>query len=536
MAQFIDLYGLIEVILRGLTLVFEAVTVGGIIFLCFCALPEAMDRAVLIRCRKLLRISAMALAVAALGSIAVTTVVLHVTTDGFRWTDVTQTSFCRAELLLVIAAVWIAGAAKIIERHWLVLPALAIITGATLTSHAFARIDNRSLLLFCTGMHHLATAAWIGGLPWLLITLQRSNEQSVWVTTQRFSQLAMTSVVVLVIAGIILGQQYVGSAEGIYGTSYGVMLVAKVVLLALLLVLGATNFRFLRRKAAARPILKTIVKRTVEAETAIGIVVILIASSMTSQPPAVDLTDGRASLSQIIDRFTPHRPRLQTPSVTALAPATPLNADEAKRFGRPLSYALSAQPVYNGAADIAWSEYNHNWAGICLLTVGLLALIAQMRHIRWARHWPLVFLVLAVFIVIRADPENWPLGPRGFWESFQVPDVMQHRLAAALVIAFAIFEWRVRTRRSTQSWHALVFPAICMVGGTLLFIHSHSLGNVKEELLAEVSHTGIAIFAIIAAVTRWLQLRLPQQPPVLGSIWAACFVLIGVLLTFYREA
>jgi putative copper resistance protein D len=159
-----------------------------------------------------------------------------------------------------------------------------------------------------------------------------------------------------------------------------------------------------------------------------------------------------------------------------------------------------------------------------------------MPHGRWARHWPLLFLALAVFILIRADPENWPLGPRGFWESFQVPDVIQHRLAAALVVAFGIFEWRVMTGRSRQSWHALIFPAICMIGGALLFTHTHSLGNVKEELLAEGSHSLIAIFAIVAAGARWLQLRLPQRLPLLGSIWASCFVLIGVVLTFYREA
>ncbi len=538
MAQILDLYGFIAVILLGLTLAFEAFTVGGVVFLWLVDSLEPAEPAVTFRCRKFLRISALTLGTAAVCAIALTTVVLRATTDGFRWIDTASTSFSRAELLIAAGGVWIAICSKTISARWLLPPAAAVIIGTTLTSHAFARIENRSLLLLCTGLHLLATAAWIGGLPWLLIALRRGTEQFALCAARRFSRLSMVSVAVLVGAGIVLGREYVGDLGAIYGTSYGVMLAAKVVLLIVLLGLGATNFRLLRREGNSQSAVRSIVRRTVEVEAAIGAAVILVASSMASQAPAVDLPGGRVSLSESADRFSPHWPlRLQTPSAAALSPATPLSVEESKRFGQPLSYTPGAQAAsHNSPADIAWSEYNHNWAGLCVLAAGVLALIAQMRHGHWARHWPLAFLGLAVFILIRADPENWPLGPRGFWESFQVPDVMQHRLAAALVAAFAIFEWRVTTGRSRQSWHALIFPAICMIGGALLFAHTHPLGNIREELLAEESHTGIAIFAIVAAAARWLQLRLPRGPALLGFVWAACFVMIGVMLAFYREA
>jgi putative copper resistance protein D len=536
MAQLIDLYGLIAVILRGLTLALEAVTAGGVIFLCLLDVSGAPEQAVTSRCRKFLKIFAGGLAAVSVSSAVLTTLVLRATTDGFGWIDAAQTSFFRAELLIAVAAVWIAAFSITSQARWLLPPAAVVILGTTLTSHAFARIDHRWLLLFCTGLHHLAAAAWIGGLPWLLVAFRCGTEQFALRAAQVFSRLTVASVSVLIGAGIVLGREYVGSVEGLYGTSYGVMLAAKIVLLSLLLGLGAINFKLLRRKGGTQTRSTNIVRRIVEVEAAIGVTVILVASSMASQPPAADLPEGRVTLSQIAERFTPRPPRLETPSPAALAPATPLSVEESKSFGRPLSYAPGAQPTYNGPADIAWSEYNHNWAGLCVFAVGLFALIAQMPHGRWARHWPLLFLALAVFILIRADPENWPLGPRGFWESFQVPDVIQHRLAAALVVAFGIFEWRVMTGRTRQSWHALIFPAICMIGGALLFTHTHSLGNVKEELLAEGSHTLIAIFAIVAAGARWLQLRLPQRLPLLGSVWASCFVLIGVVLTFYREA
>jgi putative copper resistance protein D len=189
----------------------------------------------------------------------------------------------------------------------------------------------------------------------------------------------------------------------------------------------------------------------------------------------------------------------------------------------------------NTPADIAWSEYNHHWAGLVVLAVGLLALLS--RRFRWARHWPLGFLGLAVFLLIRADSENWPLGPRGFWESFQVAEVAQHRLFVLLIVAFAVFEWAVQTQRIAPRRAGLVFPLVCAVGGALLLTHSHSLGNVKEEFLAELSHIPLAILAVVAGWCRWLEIRLPgQRTRAVAWIWPVCFVLIGAVLVLYRES
>ncbi|MBV8812709.1 MAG: CopD family protein, partial [Acidobacteriaceae bacterium] len=340
MAQILDLYGFFAVVLLGLTLAFEAFTVGGVVFLWLVDSLEPAEPAVTIRCRRLLRIVAFALGIAAVFAIVLTTLVLRGTTDGFRWIDTTSTSFSRAELLIAAGGVWIAICSKTISARWLLAPAAGVIIGTTLTSHAFARIENRPSLLFCTGLHLLATAAWIGGLPSLLIALRRGSERFALRAARRFSQLAVASVAILVSAGVVLGREYVGDVQAIYGTSYGVMLAAKVVLLIVLLGLGAINFRLLRRQGKAQSAIRNTVRRIVEVEAAVGISVIVVASSMASQAPAVDFPEGRVSLSESADRFTPQwPPRLQTPPPTALSPATPLSVEEAKRFGRALSYS-----------------------------------------------------------------------------------------------------------------------------------------------------------------------------------------------------
>jgi putative copper resistance protein D len=67
--------------------------------------------------------------------------------------------------------------------------------------------------------------------------------------------------------------------------------------------------------------------------------------------------------------------------------------------------------------------------------------------------------------------------------------------------------------------------------------HSHSLGNVKEEFLAELSHIPLAIFAVIAGWSRWLEIRFSDaRVPTLGWIWPVCLTLIGMVLILYRES
>jgi len=500
-AWLINLYGFAAVVLRGLILALEALTVGGVIFLARPMRPE--NPQAVARCRTLLKAFAFSLCGAAFCSAALLTFVLSQTTPNASWTQALGVSFVQAQLLVAATALLIGLQSR--SSGWTLRACAALVlVGATLmTSHAYARLDGRSLLLACTGAHHLAVAAWIGGLPYLFITIARGDEEAALGAARRFSRLAMGSVALLILSGFALSTQYIGSWSGLYGTSYGIMLVAKIVMLCLMLALGGTNFLLLRGKSGIRAVARLAVRRSIEVEIAIGITTILAAASMTSQPPAIDLSDGRVTAAQIAERMTPHWPRLDTPSPQD---------------------------------GVGWSESNHHWSGVFVFAMGVFAVIARTRWGKWARNWPLVFLILGAFLLIRADSEAWPLGPRGFWESFSSPDVMQHRIFIALIAAFALFERRVATGKSTRPWQPLIFPGICMLGGGLLFTHTHSLVNVRQEMLAEMSHLPIAIFGVVAAGARWLEIRLPKASTAMGLVWPACFVVIGVTLVLYRES
>src|SRR6202008_1370048 len=207
-----------------------------------------------------------------------------------------------------------------------------------------------------------------------------------------------------------------------------------------------------------------------------------------SQPPGVDLPQDRVTLQEIVARYSPRMPQFTSPPVKVVAKSAKEERRRASAAGRkvPSSFVPGASGFGNDTPDdIAWSEYNHAWAGVVVFVMGILALLSRSRYFAWAKIWPLVFLGLAVFLFLRSDPENWPLGPNGFWESFSSPDVLQHRVIVLLVTAFAVFEWSVVTHRIKSPIAGLVFPSVCALGGAILLTHSHSLGNVKESLLIE---------------------------------------------------
>ena len=286
----------------------------------------------------------------------------------------------------------------------------------------------------------------------------------------------------------------------------------------------------MRRLASDPEPLLARLRRVGEAEIALGFLAVLTAASLTSQPPAVDVAaQGRLTPHEIYARLRPEPPRMTSPPITALAP--------------PSSIAVAVQEspfvatVGSDANDKEWSEYNHHWAGLIVLIAGLLALLSRHRTMRWARFWPLSFVGLAVFILLRADPENWPLGPRPFWESFSAPDVLQHRFGALLVVVFAAFECAVQAGKLRARWATYIFPGMCAVGAAMLLTHEHSPRDVKEALLAEMSHTPIALFGVTAGWGRWLELRLPQgrMATICGYLSPLCLTVVGLILLNYRE-
>ena len=537
-------FDLLSVLLRALTLGLEMLTIGGVAYLLLAAIPGAAGEAGLRACWRGLRWAAIGLAITEAAYVAVDSAIL-VGNSALNPKDLVTAPYFLAGMAALLGASAIALCTHSSGRksqYFLAPCAAMVLLAVVYTSHSVSRMEGRLALGALTAAHQLGASIWIGAMPFLLISLKRAADPEEGKRLlRRFSPMALGGAATLLLGGAGLAWFYLGvssdkSLSGLYGTAYGVMLLSKVYLVAVVLTMGAGNFFLVRRIETAPVDLLMRLRRFGEAEIGLAFTAVLAAASMTSQPPAVDLPNDRASIAEIIARFTPVVPRMTSPEFAELAPTVPLQeVVKQAQFG--------GSKAVDDANDRAWSEYNHHWSGVVVLAAGLFALLSRLpsKHglsFRWARNWPLVFAGLAVFILLRADPECWPLGPRPFWASFTAPDVLQHRLYSLLILAFAAFEWGIQTGRMHSRWAARVFPLLCAAGGALLLTHNHTIGNVKEELLAEMSHTPIALLGATAGWSRWLELRLPgeRESRFASYIWPVCLMLVGLVLLNYRES
>lgn len=550
MATLLDLFGFLSVLLHGAGLVTGTALLGGIAFALLLAVPldpKSRDDLPGMTGRGM-RIAALSVLVVTVLATGLNALALRASMD-LPWDEVAGAGFVQAGAVKALVALAVlplttgTALSSVTGRTLLVLLAASSLASDLSESHAAARLVDRVPTALATLLHQTGAALWLGGLPWFLAALRLPDESAFAAIGRRYSAMSIAGVVLILAGAVLISLYYIGSPSGFYGTAYGAMAATKSVLMALLLLLGLGNFIIVRQFGLMHGRFERVhrVRRAVQVEIGLGIAVLLAAASITSLPPAVDLTQDRVTAAEILERLTPRPPRFSSPDHADLAiPTLQATLDRQWQEGqaRPLAVVPGGgAPPPRNASDIAWSEYNHHWAGLVMLLIGLAATLERTGRVPLARHWPLLFLGLAAFLFFRADPEVWPMGSLGLIESLRDPEVVQHRIFVAMTIAFALFEWGVRTGRITHASLKLVFPAISVIGGTLLLTHSHALGNVKEQLLVELSHLPIGVLGIVAGWTRYLQVKAPDsEGRWAGWVWPLCFTAIGFLLLVYREA
>jgi len=535
MSLLVDLFGYLSIILHGLTIVAQSMALGGVLFLLFLARPfqaSLPDGAGLAwRTAAIAGWSALALVACEALTVAMQSAVL-MDTLGLPVQGVIGANFAVAGLVKMGAALVLA-ACLLTRRPVPAAPLLGLVAvtvvAATMTTHAVARLSDSKVLFAASALHILGAAVWVGGIPCFVMALGRLRDGASFRRVgARFSRMSMVGVGCILVSASAFSLLYVGAWSGVYGTAYGVMVSAKAAMFGALLLLGLGNFLVVERLRADPGASVLRMRRFAEVEIGIGFSIFFAAASLTSVPPAVDLTQDRVVWAEIAERNTPRMPRLASPDHDALAlPAlqAQLDAEAAeKQAAAPQAFVPgSGELPARNAADVAWSEYNHHWSGLFVVLIGALGLLHR-AGVRWAKHWPLALLGLAGFLFLRSDPEVWPLGEIGFWESLRDVEVLQHRVFVVLIVAFALFEWGVRTGRLRDPRAALVFPLLTALGGALLLTHSHAIANVKDQLLIELSHTPLALAGIAAGWSRWLELRADGQVRrVVGWVWPVCF-------------
>jgi putative copper resistance protein D len=364
------------------------------------------------------------------------------------------------------------------------------------------------------------------GMLWRLMRGQ-PDLRSLWPTLlRRFAWVGAPALLGLVTTGLPLARTYIGTWQGLIGTDYGVMLLIKVVLLTGALGLAALNFLGARNRGADGHTGHVFQRSPyyVEAETLLLIAILVAAVSLAMQRPAIDGVDQQATGAEVYEAFRPKVPRLTSPSY----------AEAVAAFS---SRASAGEGVTMGVGTY-WSDYNHNVSGLFVVSMAMLALASQAAWLPWARHWPLGFIALSIFTVLRSDAEDsWPFGHLGFWEGIlSSNEILLHRLGALIACMLGFIEWRARVNGKPSSPLLYVFPMLCAVGGLLLLGHSHAGYQPRAEFLVQITHHAIGVLAVIMACGRWLELRLtPPAGRLAGTVFMSALLMVGLILLFYRE-
>ena len=422
-------------------------------------------------------------------------------------------------------------------RWWTALAlASAALISRTFSSHASALPSGSPMAMAADALHMLAGASWIGLLIHFRLLLGRLRDLEARTgrpllpsMVNRITPIALASAGLLAGAGLYSATRQMDSLRAIIASPYGLTLFAKLLLLLPVLAAGSLNFLVIRPALrVARPSEKPSgVDRTsltsrlmslVEIEVSVGAAIIALAAVLSAAPPAVDDPRGTLSLARLSELFTPRSPHLSSPGLgPGPWPALQQTAD-----------------------DYIYSEFNHNWAGAALMVMAIGSFLEgwQGRRFRWARAWPIVFVLLAVFLFVRNDPEAWPFGPVGFLESMRIPEMVQHRFSVLLLLALGAVEYLGRRGQVRQSRWAYIFPSLCVIGGLTLFSHTHDLGvSVSDtQTYIALQHGVMGTFALLAGLSRWFQLRRHEEGRWFGRLWPLFVFLLGLqMFLFYKE-
>jgi copper resistance protein D len=193
-------------------------------------------------------------------------------------------------------------------------------------------------------------------------------------------------------------------------------------------------------------------------------------------------------------------------------------------------------PLLPPDQDQAYSELNHHVAGVFVLLAGGIALLASADSVRfsWARFgWPGFFFLLGVFLLVRHDPESWPVGPLSLQESLSDAQVVQHVIFACIVLAIGIVEWlRCRGILTHSAW-SLVFPALAVSAAFMLFAHKHGEGPSADKIYRH--HIIMAIAGVIAMIAKVIDDTQLVKGKISSYLWTGLMMFIGLMLLIYTE-
>ena len=164
--------------------------------------------------------------------------------DAAIWRLALDSTLSRSLTVTAIGLVLILVALPRLERGTYLLVAgvgsLMALGALGLTGHA-ATAAPQWLMRWAVPLHALCAAFWLGALPLLMSALRADRADDAHRIAIRFSAYALVTVTLLLVLGVVLAVVQVQHLALLWRTTYGLLLVGKLVAVALLLAVAAHN-------------------------------------------------------------------------------------------------------------------------------------------------------------------------------------------------------------------------------------------------------------------------------------------------------
>ncbi|MBL6008995.1 copper resistance protein CopC [Bacillus halotolerans] len=187
-------------------------------------------------------------------------------------------------VLLVLSAVPVLRKKRFASFAYWTAPLIfffGLLLAKAFTGHA-AVVEEKTVGILMDFLHLSAASIWIGGIATIVLLLSQEWRQPdktlAWETVKRFSPWALTAVGVILFSGLLNGFFIIRSMDSLFHTAYGQALLVKSGLFVLMLILGGIHFLLIRKRQGSK------ITRTLKAEWAIGIAVLITAAIFTSLP------------------------------------------------------------------------------------------------------------------------------------------------------------------------------------------------------------------------------------------------------------
>jgi putative copper resistance protein D len=209
------------------------------------------------------------------------------------------------------------------------------------------------------------------------------------------------------------------------------------------------------------------------------------------------------------------------------------------------SESQSAHPGHSWEVSpqgIAYSQFNHRFAGWCALLIGLSELGRTLRFFppRWTRIvLSGAFGAVGVFLLIWSDHDAWPIGSLSFVQTFTGQDleILQHKFYGVFAATVAVSEFlRGIGLARHPAWGAPLILYV-VIGGATLFVHSHGthLGAHTIELQHAIMGTLAISGGVSQSVAAWLTSLSNSSATRWEFIWVGHIFLVAAQLILYFE-